>query len=292
MHSHSLSSDHHIMSLNIAMKIIRPSNCDGSPILVMNAWILLKSCDVVNPGKIFHSNYIGFPSIVSKVLCCGESLNQLDFSSQTEFNVGFWIIFPRHNTESENTYTFACEWLMTSSSLTKDQCFHEESSQLIWDTPKISSDCPTIHFSDMSNICFIVRLFPVFWWSVNFLLKTWTFTSLKNACRCLALHLLKNGPISFASDHSPCARMTVTLTKSLILWRGVRVHMIVNNDKLVSVPGERTRWLFTYRSPRSCFQHFIRFPLLRRPLDVNVLFWGVWWASAQCGSLRACLLHF
>ena len=35
-------------------------------------------------------------------------------------------------------------------------CFHEESC------PKISSDCPTINFPDMSNICFIVRYFPVF----------------------------------------------------------------------------------------------------------------------------------
>ena len=51
---------------------------------------------------------------------------------------------------------------MTSSSLTKDKCFHEESCQLIGVTPLISSDCPTINFSDMSNICFIVRLFPVF----------------------------------------------------------------------------------------------------------------------------------
>ena len=38
---------------------------------------------------------------------------------------------------------------MTSSLPIKDQCFHEESSQLV-------------NFSDMSNICFIVRLFPVF----------------------------------------------------------------------------------------------------------------------------------
>ena len=34
---------------------------------------------LVNPGKIFHSNFIGFPSIVSNVLCCGEPLNQLQF---------------------------------------------------------------------------------------------------------------------------------------------------------------------------------------------------------------------
>ena len=42
---------------------------------------------------------------------------------------------------------------MTSSSLTRDNCFHGELSQLIWDTPKISSDCPPINCSDVSNIC-------------------------------------------------------------------------------------------------------------------------------------------
>ena len=41
------------------------------------------SCNVVNPGKIFHSNSIGSPSIVSKGLYCGEFLNQLIVSSQT-----------------------------------------------------------------------------------------------------------------------------------------------------------------------------------------------------------------
>ena len=89
MHSRSLSSDPHMISLNIDMKIIRPWKCSGSPILVMNSWTLSTSCNVVNPGKIFHSNSIGSPSIVSKVLYCGESLNQLNFSSQTVFDAGF-----------------------------------------------------------------------------------------------------------------------------------------------------------------------------------------------------------
>ena len=51
IHSVSLSLLHHMMSLNIDMKIIRPWNCDGSPILVMNSWTLLMSCNVVNRGK-------------------------------------------------------------------------------------------------------------------------------------------------------------------------------------------------------------------------------------------------
>ena len=89
IHTFSLSSDHHMMSLNIDMKIIRPWNCDGSPILVMNSWTLLMGCNVVNPGKMLHSNSIGSPSIVSKVLYCGESLNQLNCCSQTAFDAGF-----------------------------------------------------------------------------------------------------------------------------------------------------------------------------------------------------------
>ena len=38
--------------------------------------------------EIFHSNSIGSPSIVSKVLYCGESLNHPNCSSQAEFDVG------------------------------------------------------------------------------------------------------------------------------------------------------------------------------------------------------------
>ena len=78
-----------MMSLNIDMKIIRPWNCAGSLILFMNLWTSSTSCNVVNPGKIFHSNSIGSPSTVSKVLYCDESLNQPNCSSQTLFDVGF-----------------------------------------------------------------------------------------------------------------------------------------------------------------------------------------------------------
>ena len=56
---------------------------------VLNLWTSWTSCNVVNPGKIFHSNSIGSPSIVSKVLCCDESLNHSNCRSQTVFDVGF-----------------------------------------------------------------------------------------------------------------------------------------------------------------------------------------------------------
>ena len=89
IHSCSLSLVHHMMSLNIDMKIIRPWNCAGSSILFMNSWILSTSCNVVNPGKILHSNSVGSPSIVPKVLYCGEPSNQLNCSSQTVLDAGF-----------------------------------------------------------------------------------------------------------------------------------------------------------------------------------------------------------
>ena len=85
----SLSLFPNLMSLNIDMKFIRFWNCSGSLILFTNFWTSWTRCNVVNPGKIFHSNAIGSPSIVSKVLCCDESLNQPNCCSQLVFDVGF-----------------------------------------------------------------------------------------------------------------------------------------------------------------------------------------------------------
>ena len=89
IHSVSFSLFHHMMSLNIDMKIIRPWNCSGSPILLMNFWTSRTSSNVLNPGKIFHSNSIGSPSILSKVLYSGELLNHVTLSSHAMFDCGF-----------------------------------------------------------------------------------------------------------------------------------------------------------------------------------------------------------
>ena len=59
IHSLSLSLFHHMMPLNIDMKIIRPWNCSGSLILLRNFWTSRTSSNAVNPWKIFHSNSIG-----------------------------------------------------------------------------------------------------------------------------------------------------------------------------------------------------------------------------------------
>ena len=88
IHSFSLSVIPYVMSLNIDMKIIRPWNCSGSPILFVNFWTSWTSCNVVNPAKIFHSNSIGSPSIVSKVLKSGETLNQLNFLPKKHLMLG------------------------------------------------------------------------------------------------------------------------------------------------------------------------------------------------------------
>ena len=89
MHSVSLPQYPHMMSFNIDMKVIRPWNCSGSPILVMNFWTSWTRSNAVDPGKIFHSNSIGSPSIVSKVLYCDESLNHPDCRFQIVSDVGF-----------------------------------------------------------------------------------------------------------------------------------------------------------------------------------------------------------
>ena len=54
------------MSLNIDMNRILPVKVSGvCPKELSRSLILPQSCNVVNPGKIFHSNLVGSPSIPS-----------------------------------------------------------------------------------------------------------------------------------------------------------------------------------------------------------------------------------
>ena len=73
---------------------IRPVKFSGVT-LNLNSKLLTSSlsCNVVNPGKIFHSNTIGSPSILSKVLYCGERLNHVNLSSHEVFDCGFSFTF-------------------------------------------------------------------------------------------------------------------------------------------------------------------------------------------------------
>ena len=99
-----LSLDPHEMSLNIDMKIIRPVNFPGGTLnFDSNSWALVQSSNVVNPGKMFHSNSIGSQSILSKTLYSGKLSNHFNLSSHGMFDFGFSFTFPRHSTESEGT---------------------------------------------------------------------------------------------------------------------------------------------------------------------------------------------
>ena len=70
------------MSLNIDMKMFRFVKSSGSVLIFdRNSWIWLQSCNVVNPGKIFHSNSIGSPSSLSKALYSDALLNHVNLSS-------------------------------------------------------------------------------------------------------------------------------------------------------------------------------------------------------------------
>ena len=64
-HSSSLSFVPQDMSLNIDIKRILPVKDSGvCPIELRRSLILSQSCNVVNPGKMFHSNSVDSPLIV------------------------------------------------------------------------------------------------------------------------------------------------------------------------------------------------------------------------------------
>ena len=68
-HSLSLSFVPQEMSLNIDINRILPVKFSGvSPDLLSKSLTLPQSCNVSNPGKMFHSNSVGSPLIPSKSL--------------------------------------------------------------------------------------------------------------------------------------------------------------------------------------------------------------------------------
>ena len=94
----------HEMSLNIDINMILPVKFSGVS-SDLNSKLLTSSlsCNVLYPGKIFHSNSIGSPSILSKFLYSRDVWNHSNLCSHAVFDWGFSCIFPTHNTESENT---------------------------------------------------------------------------------------------------------------------------------------------------------------------------------------------
>ena len=123
---------------------------------------------MVNPGKTNHSNSIGSPSILSKVPHCGASLNQLNCSSQTVFDIGFWFIFPRHNLCARNWWLLH-HWPEITVSM--------ENFPSWFETLQKSHPIVPISTVQISRTSSLKWDFPLyFWWNVNCLSNSspWT----------------------------------------------------------------------------------------------------------------------
>ena len=82
---------------------------------------------------------------------------------------------------------------------------------------------------------------------------------------------------------------TFTLCKNDWMVDSVTVSVSISSS-MTNLSFFLGELLSTYGSPRSCSQHFTRFPLLRRPLVVSVPFWVVWWAGTHQKSPCSWLL--
>ena len=80
------------------------------------------------------------------------------------------------------------------------------------------------------------------------------------------------------------------LQRKIWFCDGAGIHIIVINNLSVRALCEQTGWLFIYDSPSSYCQHFIRFPLWRRPCFVSIPFWEAWWGNVLYKSPRSWLL--
>ena len=138
------------MSLNIDMKMILSLKSAGShcnsPIL---SWISLRIAAVLNPGRIFHSNSIGFRFSSLKKLVSEYHL--ILFSQDWS---GSSPILSRHNTESEKTYPLANAywWARLCNTLVDIHLKSWESIRFI----QVVSVWPLINFSISPKSCPVV----------------------------------------------------------------------------------------------------------------------------------------
>ena len=205
-------------------KIIFPVKFSGvSPNLnskCLTSWL---SCNVLNPGKIFHPNS-------SKFLYSAVLLNHPNLSSHALLDWGFSRILPRHNTDSEKdvdlcalkTGGFLHHQSKTNTSVIgfPNRLFPLQKSHLVR-TP-ILQICRTF-VSVWDLLCS--------WWNANCLsnsfpwiqmiptLKTWTFPVSRNVFHRLLQHSSKIVFVFSALDHSPYPRMIWILKTNPILFR-------------------------------------------------------------------------
>ena len=200
--------------------MIRPWICNGSPIFNMNSWTLLQSRKVVNPGKystqlplalhqlcpkfcIVMNSWTKSTFFPSRIWCLGSDSSFQGTTQNPKMHKpsrarDWWLLhhWPKINVSMKNSLIVRLSTFRYAEHLFQCEIF------------------PCFF---LRNVKFLSNSFP--WIQMLPMLKTWLFPKLKNVCYCLVLHFLKNGPIYFALDHSPCARIIVTLTKGLVLWR-------------------------------------------------------------------------
>ena len=195
LNSFSLSLDLHEMSLNIDMKIILPVKFSGVSFnLNSNSWTSWLSCNVVNPVKIFHSNSIGSPSILSKALYSGVLLKTApNFASMLCLTEGSRVFYQDTIQNLKRRRPLCAEdwWLVQHQSKTilpwrifPINCFSLQRSHLVR-TP-ISEVCGT--FVSLWGLSYS-------WWNANCLsnsfpwiplipiVQSWTFLKSHNVFR-------------------------------------------------------------------------------------------------------------
>ena len=208
LHSRSLSSDPHMMSLNIDMKTIRPRNCVGSTILFMNSWTLStncksalrqlcpKFCNVVN----LWTNSIFLPK---QYLMLGSDSPFQDITQnlkiqKTLHSIDWWLLhhWPKMIVSMENSPN----WFETLQ--------------------KISHDCSNINCSSMSNICFIVRSFPVFLMECKFSEKFFPMNTDASIVEDTNIHqIVERLSMSFVASFEDCSNISQSIIHPVQEWQ-------------------------------------------------------------------------
>ena len=216
-----------------------------------------------------------------------NSLNHVNLSSQTVFDVGFWFTFPKHNI---NLSLHARDWWL----------LHH------WPVIVVSVENFPSWFETLQKSHLIVPISPFqisrksalkwdfhlyFWWNANCLRNSFPMnTDASNVEDINIPQIIER--LSMSCTASSGERFNIFRTRSFTLCKN-DLDFNERSDSVavsMSISSSMTN-LSSTGLPRSRVRHFTRFPLLRRPLVVNVPFWVVWWASAQYGSHRTCLLH-
>ena len=215
------------------------------------------------------------------ILCIASSpwTNQI-WVSHSLFDTGNWRTFPRHNTESENTWTFAVERLITSPSFSRNGLSYAEVRELISDTPEISNPRSWINFWITSNTFFTVGFSVqvlwvisfkidtfVHWWRHEYFCKKRMFINVVHLTTWKTIQHYSQSRIHFSLHENNSARKQILSSWCL---------QTDFNDKTLSYgsPGTCSRILHLVRAPcceplRTCHRSCFCVPLLRIRHCVN-----------------------